>query len=120
VKLESTVPEADLESDLPLSHFQWPHEAGSGRARVCFAGEIDLCNVHSLQEALAAHSAAGIGVLELDLREVNFLDGITMLVIAGAQREMKARGQQLIVYASQVVARFFRLGHLEWVLNSAG
>lgn len=79
------------------------------------AGEVDVSNIQHLEEALE-QGAAGAGTdLELDLREVEFLDSCTLLAVERAEWTLLRAGRRITVYPASFAARLFRmtgLGHL--------
>lgn len=79
------------------------------------AGEVDLSNIERLKEALAQCAAGGEVDLDLDLREVEFIDSCTLIAVEHAEWTLLREGRRLTVYPSGFAGRLFRmtgLGHL--------
>lgn len=79
------------------------------------AGEVDVSNIGRLEEALAQCAAGGETDLDLDLREVEFLDSCTLIAVERAEWTLLREGRRLLVYPAGFAVRLFRisgLGHL--------
>lgn len=90
----------------------WP----PGSILRCF-GEIDLSSVDCLTQALAASIEAGVLEMEVDLREVDYLDSSALKALLWAQRQLERRGSKLILRAGPRVEHLCRLVGLDRVLE---
>jgi anti-anti-sigma factor len=87
------------------------------RAVIRCAGEIDLSNLHLLEQALAVAIAAGAPTLHVDLSAVDYLDSSTFLALLRAHRKLAAEGRALRVRASPWGLRLFRLLRLDRLID---
>jgi anti-anti-sigma factor len=81
------------------------------------AGEIDLSNSACLREALEGCIKQGRPEVEVDLREVTFLDSSAIDALVAACRELDRAGRSLHVRARTGTARLFRLLKLDHILH---
>lgn len=91
------------------------HEGGRGGAHL--AGEYDVSNLDEVAAALdLAAGAAGPAVV-LDLRDVTFLDGSVLDLLAAYDRRLGAEGRRLCVEGTDAhQAKLFRLTGLAHLL----
>jgi anti-anti-sigma factor len=81
------------------------------------AGEIDASNVQYLRRALEAWVETGVAELEIDLRDVRYLDGETIQALVRAHLQIAEQGGTLRVRTRRRGARLLtRLG-MDRVLN---
>jgi anti-anti-sigma factor len=80
-------------------------------------GEIDLATVASLRRALTGAIASGRPRVEVDLREVRFLDSSALCALLEAHRELARSDRKLSVNASLWGAKLFRLTGLDLVFE---
>jgi anti-anti-sigma factor len=76
-------------------------------------GEIDCASVDCLMRALAVAMRVGASEVEVDLREVGFLDSSALRALLEAHRALSRRGRRLRVLASPWGARLFHLTELD-------
>jgi anti-anti-sigma factor len=81
------------------------------------AGEIDLSNVACLEQELAASIRLRLPVIEVDLRDVSFLDSSTMAALIRAQSELRRSGGRLRVRARPSTAHLFQLLRIDQVFE---
>jgi anti-anti-sigma factor len=68
-------------------------EAGErSRRRLSVAGEIDLLTAPQLEESLSRLCAEGVSEIEVDLREVDFIDSSGLRAILSAKANCAERG----------------------------
>src|SRR5688572_10794490 len=72
------------------------------------AGEMDLSNVDCLRRALTAAIEQGHPEVEVDLREVAFLDSSTIDALLTAHYELAKQGRMLRIRARPWAAHIFR------------
>ncbi len=84
----------------------------ASRAVLYCAGEIDLANIHRLEEALKVCLDGAAADVEVNLREVRFLDSCTLDALDRAGCRLLVDGRRLKVSAEERVARLFRLTRL--------
>ncbi|MHA3772371.1 STAS domain-containing protein [Verrucomicrobiota bacterium sgz303538] len=78
------------------------------------AGEIDLCSVPQLRDALDSKVSQGRPALILDLTEVTFMDSSGLSVIISFWRQMQEHGGKLVIVgATGEVLEVFRLTNLD-------
>jgi anti-anti-sigma factor len=80
-------------------------------------GEMDLSNVDCLRRVLTAAIEQGHPEVEVDLREVEFLDSSTIEALLTAHHELAKQGRKLRIRVQPWGARIFRLVQLDRVLN---
>jgi anti-anti-sigma factor len=81
-------------------------------------GDLDLANVDALRELLADISATTSPRVVVDLREVPFVDVLSLSVIMGTADELRESGRQLIVEgASTSVRKLCALLNAEDILS---
>ena len=105
----------DFRDDTPLLQLAaavWP----SGAVLRC-VGEIDVSNVDRLAVALAALIEAGYSPVEVDLREVVYLDGAAIRALLRARHLCGFSGRTLTVRAHPRALRLFLLLKLDRVFN---
>jgi anti-anti-sigma factor len=83
------------------------------RAVLRCMGEIDAASVDSFARALAAAIRVGVPEVEVDLREVRYLDSSALQALLGAHRSLARRGARLRVCASSWGAKLFHLTALD-------
>jgi len=74
-----------------------------------WSGEIDLATVAPLRRALTDAINAGSQTVEVDLREVSFLDSSALRALLEAHYSLARTGRRLCVNASPYGAKLFRL-----------
>ena len=81
---------------------------------VKLAGEVDLCSVPELRDALNSQVNLGRPALIVDLTEVTFMDSSGLSVIIGFWRQMQELGGKLVIVGAKgEVLEVFRLTHLD-------
>ena len=89
-------------------------EPGSERGILRLAGEIDLCSVPELREALAALAELRRPMLVIDLSMVTFLDSSGLSIIIDYWRQTQEVGRKLVIVgAAGEVLEIFRLTNLD-------
>jgi anti-anti-sigma factor len=68
-------------------------------------GDLDLANVESLRDLLADLSATSAPRIVVDLREVPFVDVLSLSVIMGTADELRESNRQLIVEGASTSVR---------------
>ena len=92
-------------------------EAGSGRAVVAVAGELDIAGAPQLLSAVASLARAGTGAIAIDLSGLTFIDSSGINALRSAVRSANARGVDAIIAApSERVQRVLELVKLAQVL----
>jgi anti-anti-sigma factor len=79
------------------------------------AGEIDAASADCLLRALTAAILAGSPEVEVDLREVGFLDSTAMQVLLEAHQILHCKGRSLHVWATPRSAKLFHMLELDRV-----
>lgn len=79
------------------------------------AGEIDLGSADCLLRALTAAILAGSAEVEVDLREVGYLDSTAMQVLLEAHQILHGKGRSLHVRATPRSAKLFHMLELDRV-----
>ncbi len=88
-------------------------EPSAERGILRLAGEIDLCSVPELRDALASISGARRPII-LDLSEVTFLDSSGLSLVIDYWRQSQEHGSNFVVVgASGEVREIFRLTNLD-------
>jgi anti-anti-sigma factor len=86
---------------------------GPEGALVAFAGELDLAGAERAQSALERAQPPG-GVLELDLRELDFMDSTGLkLIVACRNRAAEGGGRLVVIVADGAVRRVLELTGLD-------
>ena len=81
-------------------------------------GELDIATLPELEEAVARMRSEGLERLVIDLRELAFLDSMSIELLLRLHGELTAAGAQLvIVRGPPAVNRVFDLMELERVLT---
>lgn len=84
-------------------------------------GEFDLAGVDTFRRVVAEAGVAGTDVVEIDLRDVSFIDSSGVGAIVVAAREAAAGGRQIRIGArSSFVERVLEVSGLEEALREAG
>lgn len=63
-----------------------------GTARLAVAGELDVLSGRSVREAMERAADDGARTVELDLRDVTFLDSSGLAAVLHGARDLSARG----------------------------
>ena len=83
--------------------------AGDGMAQVKVSGELDLLTAPELQAALEPLQAEGVDI-ELDLRELEFIDSTGVHLVLQTYQASRRNGWQLVLSgATEEVRRAFEL-----------
>jgi len=77
------------------------------------AGEIDLGSADCLLRALTAAILAGSPEVEIDLREVGFVDSTAMQVLLEAHQILHGKGRSLQVRVTPRTAKLFHMLQLD-------
>jgi anti-anti-sigma factor len=102
-------------TDPPLLRIQAAGEP-PGAALRC-AGEIDLSSVDCLQQALSKSIALQVPAVEVDLREVTFLDSSAIQALAAACHDLESGGRRLRVIAGGWITRLLRMVKMDCMLD---
>lgn len=90
----------------------------TGRKLVRVAGEMDLANAHVLGTALEA--LAHQPIVELDLRDLTYMDSSGLSVLVIFRKQQQAHGGRMLVSGLQPsVARLFDLAGMEMLFEIA-
>jgi stage II sporulation protein AA (anti-sigma F factor antagonist) len=76
-------------------------------------GEIDLSSVDTLRRGLDASIRSGVREVEVDLREVSFLDSSAMDALIEAQRQLASEGRTLRVRTGPWAAHLLHMVKLD-------
>jgi anti-sigma B factor antagonist len=63
-----------------------------GTAELAVAGELDVLSGRRVREAMERAAGDGVRTVELDLREVTFLDSSGLAAVLHGARDLSARG----------------------------
>lgn len=84
-------------------------------------GEFDLAGVDTFRRAVAEAGGKGSDVVEIDLRDVSFIDSSGVGAIVVAARDAAAGGRHIRIGArSSVVERVLEVSGVEEALREAG
>jgi anti-anti-sigma factor len=89
--------------------FQVRGEREGARVRVHASGELDLATVPRFEECARAHIQARAETVELDLREVGFIDSTGVRLLLTLAAEGQRGGWTLTILPSHPVTRVVRL-----------
>lgn len=89
--------------------FQVRGEREGARVRVHASGELDMATVPRLEECARAHLQARAETVELDLREVGFIDSTGIRLLLTLKAEGRCDGWTLTILPSHPVCRVVRL-----------
>lgn len=89
--------------------FQVRGEREGARVRVHASGELDIATVPRLGECARAHIQARAETVELDLREVEFIDSTGIQLLLRLAAEGRRAGWTLTILPSDPVCRVVRL-----------
>ena len=94
-----------------MSRFTFESEVRGGIALVRLSGELDLLATSDLEPELERLTEeAGIDVIALDLRELEFMDSSGLRLVVLTERALRADGRRLVlVRGSQPVQRVFEI-----------
>jgi anti-sigma B factor antagonist len=70
------------------------------RRSLAVRGDLDLATAPALEDAVALACAEGVAELELDFRELDFIDLSGLRVIVGAREQCRRGGTQLLLVPS--------------------
>jgi anti-sigma B factor antagonist len=70
------------------------------RCSLAFRGDLDLATAPALEDAVAQACATGASEIELDFREIAFIDLSGMRAIVGAREQCQSSGAQLLLVPS--------------------
>jgi anti-sigma B factor antagonist len=98
-------------------HFHVSAERHGADALVAVEGELDIATLPELERAVTRMRAAGLERLVIDLRELLFLDSMSIELLLRLHGELTATGADLVVVRGpRAVNRIFDLMELERVL----
>jgi anti-sigma B factor antagonist len=81
-------------------------------------GELDIATLPEFKEAVASVRAAGVERLVVDLRQLAFLDSMSIEVLLTLHGELTAEGSELVVVRGpRAVNRLFEVMELDQVLS---
>jgi anti-anti-sigma factor len=103
-----------MAANLPLLRIE-PVGQPPGAVLRC-AGEIDLSNVECLRHALDTSIHLGVPEVELDMRQVSFLDSSAIEALMVAYRQLASEGRALRVRATAWIARLLHMVELDHLL----
>jgi anti-sigma B factor antagonist len=81
------------------------------------SGEIDLATVERLRRALTLAIDAGSQAVEVDMREVSFLDSSALRALLEAHRLLARTARRLCVSASPYGAKLFRITGIDQLFD---
>ena len=98
-----------------MSRFGFESEARGPVAVVALRGELDLLSTAELEpELLRLSEEPGIGVLALDLRDLEFMDSSGLRLVVLVERRLRETGRRLVlVRGPQMVQRVFEITRME-------
>jgi anti-anti-sigma factor len=92
------------------SHFRVEVLSEKGATILAVSGELDLASSPALEEELERASDAGVELLILDLRDLEFMDSTGLSVVLKASQRAQDGGQRFrLVKGSQQVQRLLNL-----------
>lgn len=96
--------------------FRVEEQPAPGMSVLAIRGEADLHSAPDLRDAIAAAIEEGAHELVLDLSETTFVDSMTLGVLLGAMKRLRARGGHLrLVVPGADVRRIFEITLLDRV-----
>jgi anti-sigma B factor antagonist len=98
----------------PLLHVELTGQPAGAVLRC--VGEIDLSSVGCLERALSDSLKLPVPVVEVDLREVRFLDSSAVAALLQAHDSLRQSGRWLRVRVRPATARLLQLLHVDRVL----
>jgi anti-anti-sigma factor len=88
------------------------------KALVTVEGELDIATLPEFEQAITRMRAQGLERLVIDLRELTFLDSMSIELLLRLHGELTATGAELVVVRGpRAVNRIFDLMELERVLT---
>jgi anti-sigma B factor antagonist len=98
--------------------FRCETHRGSGQARVCPIGELDIATVPEVDHRLRALHDAGEEHLVLDLRDVSFMDSSGLrLILSWHERVAGEAADFRIIRGNEVVERVFETTRVRDLLS---
>jgi anti-sigma B factor antagonist len=105
-------------SELDEVEFRIEEQPFPGATILAVRGEADLHSAPRLRDALATAIEDGSDELVLDLSETTFVDSMTLGVLLGAMKRLRARGGHLhLVVPGADVRRIFEITLLDRVFR---
>lgn len=103
---------------VPPGGLQIALDHAPGRTRVAVTGEIDLATVSGLLEAVE-NGTPPEGTLEIDLRQVDFMDSAGIAALNRCRRHTQSLGATLVLFvrAGGPVAQLIEWTGLDTVLD---
>lgn len=93
--------------------FEVRGERESGRVRIHASGELDVATTPRLERCTRRHLQARAAAVEIDLREVGFIDSTGVRLLLTLAAEGQRDGWTLTVLPSDAVRRVVCLLHLQ-------
>jgi anti-sigma B factor antagonist len=92
------------------SNFDVERRDGDGAVVIGVSGELDLASSPGLEQQLDHHMTAGVGLVIVDLRQLEFMDSTGLSVLVRAHQRAVDAGQRFaIVRGPQQVQRLLTL-----------
>lgn len=109
----------------PVSDFKEFHgfgiriEEAGGTARVSFSGELDLSNVHLVEESIARAQRDNESVV-VDLAMLTFLDSSGVEAFLAGARRAETKGEKFVIVNSHSLGRVFEMTRSGFLLDRQG
>ena len=79
------------------SNFDVERRDGDGAVLIEVSGELDLASSPGLEHELDSHLTAGVGLVIVDLRQLEFMDSTGLSVLVRAHQRAVEAGQRFAV-----------------------
>ncbi len=96
----------------------WNLHGDRDRAVIAFEGELDLESAPHLRTLVAEACQEPLSALEIDLREVTFLDSVGLSVLLAVRLRLDADEVEVTVRSSKAVSRVFQISGVEELFAS--
>lgn len=96
----------------------WNLRADQDRAVISFAGELDLESAPYLRTLVTDVCREPLSALEIDLRDVTFIDSVGLSVLLTVRLRLTADGVDVTVRASDAVNRVFQISGVDELFAS--
>ena len=99
-------------------HFHVSAERLGADALIVVEGELDIATLPEFEQAVTRMRAQGLERMVMDLRQLEFLDSMSIELLLRVHHELEATGADLVVVRGpRAVNRVFDLMELERVLT---
>jgi len=92
-----------------MQTFEVRGERDSGRVRIHASGEVDLATAPRLEQCVREHVRGETGTVELDMRQVGFIDSTGVRLLLTLEAEGQRDGWTLAILPSDAVRRIVSL-----------